>query len=113
MTAREAFGNGKLLSYFISVLTIGTIIIGGFITLRLWPIQERVSLAEGDIRSLCERTEGLQQDVEKRPTEKELTPVLESIQRQLNSHQKACEDLNKTIVSLEKIMVRIETKIDQ
>lgn len=113
MTAREALGGGKLLNYIISMLTIGGIVIGGFITLRLWPIQERVSLAEGDIRTLCERTDGLQKDVDKRPTEKELTPVLESIQRQLNSHQKACEDLNKNISQLEKVIVKLETKLDK
>lgn len=108
MTTKEVFSPDKLLHLLLTI----AIIAGGFVTYRVWPLRERVSLAEQDIRTICKNQQDIKTNQDKRYTKDELNPVLENIKKQLEIHQKSCESLNTQIHDLSVLMARIEAKME-
>ena len=123
------------------VITIG-LLLSGFVSYRVWPLRERLSLAEQKTQAIPEIRCGLrdaenrlflaeqkitlvqtiQGDIKKkqeeRPTEKELTPVLEGIQKQFEwqklqneRHEAVCSELAKSVKDLEKAVTKLENKL--
>jgi len=109
MTAKEAIGNGRLINFILSV----AVILGGFVTYKMWPLRERVSIAEQRIETVCEQQKDLKADHKEFVTGKEIKPVLESIQRQLNEHTKICDKQNEQMAAISKLLIKIEVQLEK
>jgi exonuclease VII small subunit len=111
MTTRDVFGNGKLLTVLISL----SIILGGFISYKILPVimplKERLAVAEQKLENIYGNQNRLADEHNKFVTTKELIPMLESIQRQLNAHQEACNEFNKLFSRFERVVARLESRL--
>lgn len=111
MTTRDIFGNGRLLTVLISL----SIILGGFVSYKILPVvlplQERLAVAEQRLKNIDENQIRLACDHDKFATIKELAPVLDSIQRQLNEHQQACDEFTKSVIRFERVLSRLEARL--
>jgi len=107
MGAQEIIKVDNILRLLITLAVVSS----GFVTYKVWPLRERVSLAEQRIETMCENQKKIEKNQELCPTEKELKPVLEGIKKQLATHEATCEKLTETAANLEKALIRLESKL--
>lgn len=87
------------------------IVLSGLIAYKTWPLRNDLALAQKDISSLQNKQKEVKEELDSRPREKELRPVLDNIQQQLNDHKQICRDLQASIIDLQKILIKLEAKV--
>ena len=127
--AIEKNGNGitiqKLWTIVLIVNVVGGAFVGYYFLKHIQPYSDKINcnaqtliLNQAKIDQLEKTQDEHKEEITKRPTGRELKPVLESIekqfvdqQKQLEEHERVCSELNKSVNSLEKAIIKLEAKL--